>query len=164
MLENMKSLIHSGNEMLVVGLGKVNHQILHCWWHFWVALSSLNRAFLCEFHETRDDRFRRKNSTVFDNRAVFENASPTLSGVKALEVSGHFWVKRSSEFTYNNDIFADVNVRAYVCCRDDWVLADVDVITDVQREESDSFAELFEGWPDHRVFWNYAISPGSDVC
>lgn len=68
------------DEMLIIILGKIDHQILHCSWNeiIRIALSSLNRPFFRKFHETGDYCLWWQNSSIFYYAAVFDIAPSSL--------------------------------------------------------------------------------------
>lgn len=66
--------------------------------------------------------------------------------------------------TYDDAVLADVNVRSYLRSVDDRILVDEDVISDVQREEGNSFAEFLERWTYHRSLADHAMPSDSNVC
>ena len=63
----------------------------------------------------------------------------------------------------DHTVLADVDVRVDHGGVDDAPLADVDMITDLQREESHALAELLEGRPDDGLTGDDAVAPHPHV-
>lgn len=65
--------------MFIVGFREFDHLVLHSWWNkVWIALSSFHSSFLSESHVIRHCGLGRKDRSIFDDTAVFKNASSTL--------------------------------------------------------------------------------------
>lgn len=91
--------IYSWNEMLVIRLCEVNHQILHCWGNFsWISLCSFDGAFICEFHKTRDCSFRGQNRIILNYGAILYNTSATLKKLKCCIFKAYLTVNFTFQF------------------------------------------------------------------
>jgi len=64
---------------------------------------------------------------------------------------------------YNDTVFADVNVGPDDGRVDHRVLADEDVVADVQREKSHPFGKLLERWSNDGLFAEDAVLAHADV-
>lgn len=126
--------------MLVVRLGVLHHQVLHAGRDIvWIALASFDRSSFRELHKTCYGGLWRQYRPILDDATVLQDASTALEMINRLiNYPLLFKLKNWFLFSYDDDIFANVNVGAHRSGRNNCILSDEHMITDVQGKEGDA--------------------------
>lgn len=106
----------SWDEMVIVVLRIVHHEILHSSWDkIGISLTTNNRPICSEAHKTRHSGFRRKYSIVLNHAAILEDTSSS-----------------------NHHILPNVNIGADGSCRHNGSFAHKHMVPNVDGEKRHS--------------------------